>query len=135
MKAIPSVAKFMTTTPHFIGSDESITTAHKLMSEYEIRHLPVLDGGKLAGLVTARDLAVMESISGFDRSKVTVEDVMNRNVYIVDPDAPMDEVCERMADMKYGSALVVQNARVVGILTTVDVCRAVATLLATRLKH
>lgn len=124
----------MTTTPHSVGRDQTLAVAHKLMREYDIRHLPVQDGGKLAGIVTARDLALMESIAGVDPNKTTVEDVMNPNVYTVDPDAPLDEVANHMAEMKFGSAVIIQHNKVVGILTTVDVCRALAHLLHTRLK-
>jgi len=64
---------------------------------------------------------------------VTVSDAMAQSVYSVAPEAPLDEVVSEMASRKYGSAIVMQNEKVVGIFTTVDVCRALADLLHTRL--
>ena len=54
-------------------------------------------------------------------------------VYAVSPESPLDEVVQTMGEHKYGSAVVMQNEKVVGIVTTVDVCRALAELLRTRL--
>jgi len=58
---------------------------------------------------------------------------MSQSVYSVTPDTPIDSVVSEMAARKYGSAIVMQNEKVVGIFTTIDVCRAFAELLHTRL--
>lgn len=132
-KAIPTIQKYMTTSPHSIGIEQPIAHAHKLMSEHRIRHLPVLAGGKLVGMVTARDLALIESFDEIDPHTTNVEDAMSGNVYSVSPDAGLDEVVMEMAEKKYGSAVVLQNGHVVGMFTTVDVCRALGELLHSRL--
>jgi len=133
-KPIPPVQKYMTTTPHSIGGDQTLATAQRLMREHHVRHLPVLSGGKLRGLLTDRDLKFMETFPSVDAAKVTAEDAMLEAPYTVSPDAPLDEVASTMANEKYGSALVVQNGHVVGIFTTVDACRALSELLSTRLR-
>jgi acetoin utilization protein AcuB len=132
-KPIPTIQKYMTTTPHSIGLEQTLARAHAMMRQHDIRHLPVLHGQKLMGLVTERDLRLVESLKDVDPTKVTVEDAMSTVVYSVEPDAPIDEVVSTMAEHKYGSAIVMQNGKVVGIFTTVDVCRAFAELLHTRL--
>ena len=132
-KSIPTIQKYMSTSPHSIGIDQPLTRAHGMMSEHGIRHLPVLHGGKLVGMLTERDLRLVESLKDVDPSKVTVEDAMSGVVYSVSPDAQLDEVVRTMGQHKYGSAVVMQNSKVVGIVTTVDVCRALAELLETRL--
>lgn len=132
-KAIPTIQKFMTTTPHSVGKDQTLEHAHRLLRAEKIRHLPVLEGGVLIGMVTERDLALIEGFEAIDPKKVTVEDAMSTEVYSVSPDAPLNEVVLEMAEKKYGSAVVVQNHKVVGIFTTVDACRALGELLATRL--
>ncbi len=124
----------MSTSPHSIGPAQSLATAHKLFRDHEIRHLPVLDGGRLVGLLTTRDVTLVESFESLDTNETKVEDVMATSVYTTSPDAALDEVCDHMAQHKYGSAVVVQNNHVVGIFTTVDICRATAELLRTRLK-
>lgn len=133
-KPIPAIARFMTPAPHSIGDDQPLAEAHHMMKLHSIRHLPVLRGGKLVGILTDRDLAVIESLAGVEPRVTQVEEAMNANVYAVHPEAPLDEVVDEMARFKYGSAIVMQNQKVVGIFTTVDACRALHDLLHSRLK-
>lgn len=132
-KPIPTIQKYMTTSPHSIGLEQPLSRAHVMMREDSIRHLPVLHGGKLVGMLTDRDLHLVESLAGVDPAQVKVEDAMSTVVYAVKPDAALDEVVATMGEHKYGSAVIMQNEKVVGIFTTVDVCRALAELLQTRL--
>jgi len=132
-KPIPAIQKYMTTTPHTIGSDQTIAKASAMMSEYRIRHLPVLHGGHLLGVLSDRDIKLIESFPGVDASKLKVEEAMTEQPYTVTPEMPLDEVVNTMAEKKYGSAVIVQNHKVVGIFTTVDACQALAELLNTRL--
>jgi len=132
-KSIPTIQKYMTTSPHSIGREQTVAAAQKIMREHHIRHLPVLEGGSLVGIVSDRDVALIETLRDVDPQKVSVEDAMTQQVYTVSPDAPLDEVVGEMAEKKYGSALVMQNHKVVGIFTTVDVCRAFGELLSSRL--
>jgi acetoin utilization protein AcuB len=132
-KPIPTIQKYMTTSPHSIGVDQPLTQAHTFMHKHEIRHLPVLSGGKLVGMLTDRDLHLIESLKDVDPKTVTVEDAMTTSVYSVSPEAPLDEVVSTMGQKKYGSAVVMQNDKVVGIFTTVDLCTAFTELLQTRL--
>jgi len=134
-KAIPAVQKYMSTSPHTIGQEQPLTVAHQMMREHNIRHLPVLHGGAIVGVISTRDLHLIESLEGVDPRQVTVQEAMANNPYVVAPDAPLDEVAQTMASEKYGSAVVAQHQKVVGILTTVDLCRALAELLRTRLAH
>jgi acetoin utilization protein AcuB len=132
-KPIPTIQKYMTTTPHSIGVEQTLAKAHSMMREHDIRHLPVLHGGKILGMLTDRDLRLVESLAGVDPTKVKVEDAMSTVIYSVGPEAPLDQVVGTMAEHKYGSAVIMQNEKVVGIFTTVDACRALAELLQTRL--
>src|SRR5688572_2589767 len=125
-KPIPAVQKFMTTTPHSIGKDQTLARAHDVMRSHRVRHLPVLEGGKLVGIVTERDLHLVETLRDVDPTSVTVEEAMSEHVYAVDPDTSLDVVAETLAEHKYGSAVVMQNGKVVGIFTTNDACRALA---------
>jgi acetoin utilization protein AcuB len=132
-KPIPTVQKFMTTSPHTVGAEQTLADAHSVLREHKIRHLPVLRGGDLVGMLTERDLALVEALKDVDPAKLLVEDAMSTSIFKVSPDAALDEVVSEMASKKYGSAVVVQNQQVVGILTSVDVCIAFAELLRTRL--
>jgi acetoin utilization protein AcuB len=133
-KPVPPVSKYMTTSPVTISSLSPIAAAAKLMRAERIRHLPVVDGDKIVGLLSDRDIAIVEGLVGVDPDKVAVRDAMARDPYTTPPDTDVSEVARTMASEKYGSAIVVQNGRVVGILTTVDVCRILADVFETRLR-
>lgn len=132
-KPIPAIQKYMTTQPHSIGQEQTMATAHRMMREHRFRHLPVLTAGKLVGLLSDRDLNLVETLRDVDPEKVLVEDAMTSDPFTVSPDAPLDEVVSTMAEHKYGCAVVMQNGKLVGIFTTVDACRAFAELLHGRL--
>jgi acetoin utilization protein AcuB len=133
-KAIPSIQKYMTPSPHSIGVDQPLVQAHAFMHKHEIRHLPVLSGGKLVGMLTDRDLHLVEALKDVDPKSVTVEDAMTTSVYSVSAETPVDEVVDTMGKKKYGSVVVMQGEKVVGIFTTVDLCRAFTELLHGRLE-
>jgi acetoin utilization protein AcuB len=122
----------MTASPVVIASDRTLAEAHRLMRERGFRHLPVVDGGRLVGLVSQRDLYLLETLKGVDPATETVREAMTGEPYTVAPDAPLEEVATRMADRKLGSALVVDRGSVVGLFTTVDALRALAALASRR---
>ena len=122
MKAMPRIEKVMTAMPMTIGKRISIDQAQKMMQEYRIRHLPVQDGGRLLGVLTERDIRLARSLQ--HTADLLVEDVMTPDPYQVKPEASLDEVCEEMAEFKYGCAIVTQaNGKVVGIFTAIDALR------------
>lgn len=135
MKSIPTISKFMTTTPHTIGAEQSLAKAEKFMAEYRIRHLPVLRGGELVGILSDRDVRLVESFKDVDPEKVTVEDAFTPEPYIISPETTLAQACAEMAQHKYGCAIVCDNKKLVGIFTWVDALTAFNELLSTRLKH
>lgn len=134
-KPIPKIQKYMTTTPHTVRPDMPLAEAQKLMRDHHIRHLPVLEGGSLRGMLTQRDVHLVETLKDVDPRKVPVEDAMSQDVYTVTPDSSLDEVAAHMAEHRLGSAVVMQNEKVVGIFTAVDGLMALSELLQTRLSH
>ncbi|HEV8550099.1 MAG TPA: CBS domain-containing protein [Polyangiaceae bacterium] len=133
-KPIPHISKYMTTTPRTGARDLTLTAAERLMTEAGIRHLPIVEGERLLGVLTQRDLRFAASLTGVDADRQTVDGAMLEEPYSVTPETPLDEVVATMAEHKYGSAVIVQNAHVVGVFTTVDACRALSELLNTRLR-
>jgi acetoin utilization protein AcuB len=131
---IPTVEEFMTPTPISIPHDQPLSLALHTMREHRIRHLPVLQGEALVGVLSERDVALASSLRELDVATLRAEEAMTPVVYTVAPDARLDRVAADMAEHRYGSAFVVtEGNRVVGIFTTVDACRALAELLHTRL--
>ena len=119
----------MTRSPHTIGHHRTVADAHQMMTEHGIRHLPVLDGGKLVGVVTDRDLSLVESLRGLDAEQTKVSEAMSADVFTVSQRAGVRQVAKEMSDHKYGSAVVMEGDRVVGVFTTVDALRALSLIL------
>ncbi len=134
MKATPTIQKYMTTSPETIGADQTLAKAEKTMLALKIRHLPVLDGGRLVGILSDRDIKLVASFKDVDPEKVQVSEAFSEDPYTVSPNATLSEVCAEMASKKFGSALVVDNGKLVGIFTWVDALTALNQLLETRLK-
>lgn len=124
-----TIRRFMTSGPHSITSQHTLAEAHRVMRERGIRHLPVIDGGRLQGVVSQRDLYLLETLRGVELARERVEEAMSDEPYVVPPDAPLDEVAEAMASRRHGSALVVERAEVVGIFTSTDALRALVSVL------
>jgi acetoin utilization protein AcuB len=125
----PTVRQYMTHNPHTIGREQTLDVAHRVMREHRVRHLPVLEGGKLVGLVSQRDLHLIETLRDVDPAETTVEEAMTMDVYVTAPNTPLAEAARVMAENKYGSAVVVDRAKIVGVFTTVDALLALAQLL------
>jgi acetoin utilization protein AcuB len=126
--AAKHVSDCMTPSPHSIGAEQPLAVAHQMMRKHRVRHLPVLRAGKLVGLVSQRDLYLLETLCDLDPEKVTVEDAMSQDVYSVKPSASLARTAQVMADKRYGCAVVMEEGKVVGIFTTVDALRVLATL-------
>jgi CBS domain-containing protein len=127
-----AIQDVMTPQPVTIGRTETLATAHELMRNNEVRHLPVLEHGELVGVVTQRDLYLLESLAGIDRAEDCVDDAMTGDAYAVAPDAPLDEVTAQMATRKVGCAVVSERGRVIGIFTPTDALRVLAGLVPDR---
>ena len=118
------IESFMTAVPHCIGRDQPLSVAHERMRSFDVRHLPVLQGGKLVGLLSQRDALFIETLKDVDPAKVPVEDAMTSDVYVVAPETPLAEVAHAMVQHKYGCVVVTHGGQVKGIFTTVDALRA-----------
>jgi acetoin utilization protein AcuB len=126
----PEVRQYMTPTPHTIGPTRSLAAARKMMVANHVRHLPVLDGGRIVGLLSERDLFLVESLPGVNPTDVRVEEAMVQNVFTVEPGAPIGDVVATMIERKLGSAVILEGEQVVGVFTTIDALQALAELLA-----
>lgn len=126
----PTIADYMTRQVWTIPHNASVGRAHALMREHQIRHLPVLDNVKLVGVITERDLYLIERVGG-TRPGMKVEEAMHEDVYTACTDDPVDTVAQQMARNKYGSVVVVDpQGAVAGIFTMVDGMRVLSEVLS-----
>lgn len=96
------------------------------MRKHHVRHLPVLKGDEVIGLVSERDITFGLALS----KKLTIAEVYTPEPYIVSPKEPLDVVAAHMAEDRLGCALVMEKDKLVGIFTTTDACRVLASTLA-----
>ena len=125
---IPAVSHYMQ-KPITIERTASLAEAHRVMRQYQIRHLPVIEQGNLVGVVTQRDLNLRAAVDEADVETSKVDEAMTEHPFIVTSDTALDEVLDIMADHKYSSVIVMGRAGVEGIFTATDACRVLADLL------
>jgi acetoin utilization protein AcuB len=129
VRQYPTVAQYMTASPRTISPGSSLAQAHRVMRGASIRHLPVVEKNVVVGVLSARDLLLLESLPKVDQNEARVYEAMVRDVFSVAPDTPLGEVVETMISRKLGSAIVVDGPNVVGVLTTIDALHALHELL------
>ena len=129
-----NVSKRMMRNPVYVDEKDSMKKAMDLLREHEIRHLPVLkDGEKLVGIVSERDikqaspspataLEIREIYYLLD--KVKVKQIMARRPYTISSTAPIEEAALIMREKKIGCLPVIEEGRLVGILTETDILDA-----------
>lgn len=124
-----SIRHYMVNNPRTVGPEETLLRARQMMQAASIRHLPVVDQttGELLGVVTERDMRLLE---GYGRApyELRVRDAMTPDPFVVDADAPLRLVARTMAEHKFGSAIVLDEGRVVGIFCTTDALHALSEL-------
>lgn len=133
------VSDFMTCEPATISPDDNLRRAIETMHEHRCRRLPVLENDRLVGIISDRDvrLALMSPWVLRERwydeallDNTPVRACMAVDVVTVSPDAPLIEAARLMRDRKIGGLPVVEQERLVGIITETDVLNALIQLLA-----
>ncbi|MEA3407163.1 MAG: CBS and ACT domain-containing protein [Chloroflexota bacterium] len=136
------VKERMSRHPITIRPDVSLHDALKLMREEGIRRLPVLDkNGKLVGIVLEKDLLYASpspatTLSVYEMnyliSKIKVEELMTRNVIVVEEDCPLEEAARIMMDNDVGGVPVMRGDTLVGMITESDLFKTFTELLGSR---
>jgi acetoin utilization protein AcuB len=138
------VRERMSAQPVTITPDTPITEALRIMRQNEVRRLPVLDpNGQLAGIVSEKDLLYASpspatSLSIYEMhymlSRLLVSELMTKDVITVSPDTPVEEAARIMADHKIGGLPVIEDGKLVGIITETDVFTVLLEMLGAREK-
>jgi CBS domain-containing protein len=126
--------EIMMGSPVTLKPEDSLSLASDVISLGRIRHIPVVDDGRLVGIVTERDLigAAASQIFGLKQKNksallksVLIKEVMKRRVVTAAPDTPIKEIAHLMADKKIGCVPIVSAGALVGLVTTTDLLRYV----------
>ncbi len=141
------VREVMTRDPLTIDPEAPVATAVAVMRDKSVRHLPVVDdAGRLQGMISDRDLrdavfapAFAEFLSQVARRRLRgisatleglrVKDVMTWDAVTTGPEAPLAQAAAVMFEGRFGSLPVVENGKLVGIVTERDVLKAIAMTL------
>jgi acetoin utilization protein AcuB len=131
MRHIPPIKTVMTPFPYSIDIDAPIEEARAFMHKQNIRHLPVIARGKLAGIVSDRDIKLyLGPDLDYPQAKETrVRDVFLANPFVVDLNDALDNVLVAMAERHVGSVLVTRDGKLAGLFTATDACRSFADYL------
>jgi CBS domain-containing protein len=132
-----TVGQIMMGSPVTLKPDDTLKLANDLISLGRIRHIPIVDGGKLLGLITQRDLlgrAADRILNLKEKNRaelldaIMIKEIMQRRVLSVEPDTPISEAAHLMAERKIGCVPVLSDGNLVGLVTTTDILRYVERL-------
>ena len=133
------VGDYMTKEPFTVGEDASMKEAVELLRQHHIRHLPVVQGPKLIGIVTDRDVrkASPSLLSGVDIGKyeevlasTPISRIMTREPFTITADTELRQAVQLMVDKKVGAVPVVNGEELVGIFTEIDALKVLMSVLS-----
>jgi CBS domain-containing protein len=118
------IRKLMTVLPRTVKTGDSVVDAAKLMRGEDSGIAPIVDGDRLVGVITDRDIAVKVVAEGRDPKTTKVEEVASTNLVTVDPHQTLDEALQLMGRHQLRRLPVVEDdGRLVGIVAQADVAR------------
>jgi CBS domain-containing protein len=131
------VKEIMMGSPVTLRPEDTLDLANDVISLGRIRHIPVLEDGRLVGLLSERDLMgrAVPAIFGLKQKNKSallksyrIKDFMKKKVVTVSPQTPIKDAARLMAEKKIGCVPVVSDGSLVGLVTTTDVLRYVERL-------
>lgn len=132
-----TVREIMMGSPVTLNPDDTLDLANDVISLGRIRHIPVVEAGKLVGLLSERDLigAAANRIFGLKQKTRSallkselVKNVMKKRIVTVAPDTSIKKAARLMADKKIGCVPVMSNGNLVGLVTTTNILRYLETI-------
>lgn len=132
MKTRP-ISEIMTRQVHFIDINDPLINVRNLMDKYEIHHLPVMESGRLVGMLSFNDIKQVQYLCDFigerlEESTVfkslSIEELMTEKVQSLTSNATIEEAAEVFSNVSFQSLPILENEELVGIVTTKDVFAA-----------
>ncbi len=125
MKTVKEILLTKKTAVISIAPDVTVFDALKLMAEKNIGALPVMDGEKLLGILSERDYARKVILEGKSSKETLVKEIMTEKVLIVKPETTNEECMALMSEKFLRHLPVIENDRVIGIISIGDVVKAI----------
>jgi CBS domain-containing protein len=118
------IKESMSSNPSTVDADKSVADAAKMMKEEDVGLAPIVEGDKLVGTVTDRDIATRVVAAGKDPESTKVKEIATKDVVTVDPDQDLEEAVRLMAQHQVRRLPVVEEGgRLVGVLAQADVAQ------------
>jgi CBS domain-containing protein len=118
------IKESMSSNPRTIDADKSVADAAKMMKDEDVGLAPIVEGDKLVGTVTDRDIATRVVAAGKDPESTKVKEIATKDVVTVDPDQNLEEAVRLMAQHQVRRLPVVEEGgRLVGVLAQADVAQ------------
>ena len=119
-----SIRELMSDNPCSIDADKSVAYAAKMMRDEDVGLAPIVEGNRLVGTLTDRDIAIRVVAEGRDPESTTAREVASTDVITVDPQQELDEALRLMAQHQVRRLPVIEeDGRLVGIVAQADVAR------------
>jgi CBS domain-containing protein len=118
-----SIRDLMSSNPRTVSSDSNVAEAARMMRDEDVGLIPVVDGDKLVGTVTDRDITIRIVAEQKDPQSVRVSDVASTDLVTIDPQQDLSEALRLMAQHQVRRLPVVEEGRLVGIVAQADVAR------------
>jgi CBS domain-containing protein len=119
-----SIRELMTENPRTVTPDQTVVDAAKIMREVDTGIVPIVDGDKLVGTLTDRDIAIRVVAEGKDPNTLKAEEVASREIVTIDPQQDLDEGLRLMARHQVRRLPVVEeDGKLVGIVAQADIAQ------------
>jgi CBS domain-containing protein len=119
-----SIREVMTSNPSTVSVDQNVSDAARIMKSEDAGIVPIVEGDRLIGTITDRDIAIRVVAEGKDPSSTSVRDVASTDLVTIDPQQDLDEALRLMARHQVRRLPVVEeDGRLVGIVAQADVAR------------
>jgi len=119
-----SISEAMTANPCAIDSEKSVAYAAQMMRDEDVGFAPIVEGDRLVGAVTDRDIAVKVVAEGKDPEQTSVREIASTELVTVNPQQELDEALRLMASHQVRRLPVIEkDGRLVGVLAQADVAQ------------
>jgi CBS domain-containing protein len=118
------IREVMSSNPCAIDADKPVSYAAKMMRDEDVGLAPIVEGDRLVGALTDRDIAIRVVAEGKDPASTLVRDVASRDLVTIDPEQDLDEALRLMAQHQVRRLPVVaEDGKLVGVVAQADVAR------------
>lgn len=117
------VREVMTSNPAKCSPQDTVVDAARLMAQQDVGPIPVVDGDRLVGLLTDRDIVVRVVAEGRSPESTTIGEIASTDLATVSPDEDLDRALQLLAERRVRRLPVVEGGRLVGMVAQADVAR------------